>query len=140
MNAAHYQMQDNHCRCQIRAAGCRRGRRGSAAHLRGVLALREKARINSLILPINLLRYIRICRRPPGSADTPRQSATFLFCFALLKKRYAYGHLPRLSQTPPHPAAIVLGECGRRCAFCPHTTVTRHFCLFQTNYRFHSKM
>ena len=67
----------------MRAAGCRRKRRGSAAHLWCVLALGEKVMMKSIIHLINLLRWMRICRRPPRSADQMRRAMGF---FVLLPR------------------------------------------------------
>ena len=51
-------------RSAAEAATCK-----SAAHLWCVLALSEKVRMNSVSIPINLFRCLRICRRPPRFAD-----------------------------------------------------------------------
>ena len=82
----------------VRAAGCRRKRRGSAAHLWCVLALGEKVGMVSVILPINLLRCLRICRRPPRFAEIHHKMRPLLFASALLKKRDPSRRLARSTE------------------------------------------
>ena len=59
-------------------------------------------RIESVILPINLLRWIRLCRRPRRSTDRSRHRshpATSFLCFCIFEKTL---HLFGRCHIPPH--------------------------------------
>ena len=104
----------------------------TAAHLPCVLALGKKQLINYAIIPIHLLPWICLCRRPPRSAEIrgyPPHAATFLFCFRAFEKSETYTRFAPRYQIRPQTAASVLSRiCSKRNILSPHNDNISFWC------------
>ena len=71
----------------------------SAADIWCILALGGKPRINSVSIPINLLLWTRLCRRPRRSAAILPTPPTYFSCFLASESKSAnYGRFAKISK------------------------------------------